>query len=1013
MIKILSKLLPISIYFLFINTPSLSSQSISSYLESGIQMMEYYSAKDINGHNQNWSIMQDSSGIMYFANTDGFVLQYDGVSWRKILVANESIVRSLAITDAGLIFVGAQDELGYLSTDGHGGLSYRSLLNRIDSVSHKFGDVWKTIVNKDTVYFLTRYSVFVLPLADIFNTDIQLTIIQSTKPLHNFFRSPDGQLFILQRGTGLVQIKNKSLKVIEGGSFYKNDLFAGILPWDEKSYIFATRNRGVFIYDGLRSRPFKTEADYWLKNNQLYNVLLLSDGNYLLSSKKGGALVMNKNGTILHVYNRETGLVNNTVWAAYQDRAGSIWLCLNKGITRIDYNSPFSFFEKNTGLEGSVHDIKRFNSVLYVSTSVGLFALNKRISGIEPLSFSPVPEIKSGCWALIATKRFLLAGTNKGVYKLGLDGKARKVAAYSSWGAYQSLADSQRFFIGLDKGLASIYLKKNGIWIDEGVWPRVEIEARTIVEDQNGTVWIGSSYQGIARINNSGEFLKMGMAISIDYFSQENGLPSSRMNFVKQFDNDVIFCTVRGILKFDGPKNKFEADNRFQLFNIKKANEHSHVLSIQGPRGNMWANLGGHLTTTVFNLPDTLLITRPFFGIPEKNIQAIFAGVDNTCWFGGADGLIRYNGRTDTLPRFTPKPLIRDVYIKNDSLLYNGAVGLNNKTVHIAYNSNDIRFEYASPYFNNYTPLLYQYKLEGYDKNWSREKSGTSKGYTNLWEGKYTFKIRAINKYGELSQPATFNFVINTPWVRTVWAYLFYVIVFILFVILIARRLMLSARHKAFLEHQKDEQTRKKMEEELRGQIAADFHDELGTRITRISLFSEILKNDLRDIDQNNRNYLNKISENADGLYNETRDFIWQLDPNKDTLLDFISRIKKFADELFEESGIQFELQNKIIDSEKIKLNMEWRRHLIRIFKEAIHNALKYSDCRNILFEISKRDKDLVFVFQDDGKGFDLSKKSEGNGLVNMQKRADMIGANFDIQSSFGTGTIIKVVVKL
>lgn len=91
-------------------------------------MREYYFAKDFNGHNQNWSVVQDCSAIMYFANTDGFILQYDGIRWRKILINNESIVRSLAITNGGLIFVGAQDEAGFLEADYKGNLAYNSLV---------------------------------------------------------------------------------------------------------------------------------------------------------------------------------------------------------------------------------------------------------------------------------------------------------------------------------------------------------------------------------------------------------------------------------------------------------------------------------------------------------------------------------------------------------------------------------------------------------------------------------------------------------------------------------------------------------------------------------------------------------------------------------------------------------------------------------------------------------------------------------------------------------------------
>jgi len=88
---------------------------------------------------------------------------------------------------------------------------------------------------------------------------------------------------------------------------------------------------------------------------------------------------------------------------------------------------------------------------------------------------------------------------------------------------------------------------------------------------------------------------------------------------------------------------------------------------------------------------------------------------------------------------------------------------------------------------------------------------------------------------------------------------------------------------------------------------------------------------------------------------------------------------------------------------------MEIRQHLIRIFKEALHNILKYAQCKNIIFQISAIGQELEFILSDDGKGFNPQSETDGNGLVNMRSRAEKIGAFIEIDSQIKRGTEIRL----
>ena len=159
--------------------------------------------------------------------------------------------------------------------------------------------------------------------------------------------------------------------------------------------------------------------------------------------------------------------------------------------------------------------------------------------------------------------------------------------------------------------------------------------------------------------------------------------------------------------------------------------------------------------------------------------------------------------------------------------------------------------------------------------------------------------------------------------------------------------------------------------------------------------------------------YLNKINENANNLYNETRDFIWHLDPKKDTLHDLAVRLKTFGDELFDSTNTNFEFNRNNKNIKKIRLQMDWRQHILRIFKEAMHNALKYSESTNVKLKISITDKNAIIELSDDGQGFNLSEQSDGEGLKNMKNRAEAIQADLKIQSTQGNGSLVRLIFNL
>jgi signal transduction histidine kinase len=86
---------------------------------------------------------------------------------------------------------------------------------------------------------------------------------------------------------------------------------------------------------------------------------------------------------------------------------------------------------------------------------------------------------------------------------------------------------------------------------------------------------------------------------------------------------------------------------------------------------------------------------------------------------------------------------------------------------------------------------------------------------------------------------------------------------------------------------------------------------------------------------------------------------------------------------------------------------MEQRRDLYMIFKEAVNNLAKYSCATNAGITLQTITQHIAMKIADDGKGFNMTGTSSGNGLHNMKQRAEKWNGNLQVQTSTGRGTTI------
>jgi len=276
-----------------------------------------------------------------------------------------------------------------------------------------------------------------------------------------------------------------------------------------------------------------------------------------------------------------------------------------------------------------------------------------------------------------------------------------------------------------------------------------------------------------------------------------------------------------------------------------------------------------------------------------------------------------------------------------------------------------------------------------------------------LHPGEYEFIVKAANCDGVWSTPLTMATIVIAPpfWERW-WFYSLCVAFLIASTFLFYRSGVRRAIHM--------ERARTEEREQLRKKLAADFHDEIGHQITSISLGARLLEREMNDSSPHLQAHVRSIGAHVDQVSKEIRELTWELDPSKDSLLHLVEYLKGISDQLFDTTSLAFRVVGVESEFEKVALPIEWRRHLTRIFKEAMHNAAKHAvGCKNVTLAITLRERFLTIALTDDGGGFDPANVLTGNGFTNMRNRAVLLKGSLAIISELPGGTTVRFEAKL
>lgn len=775
-----------------------------------IPYLKNYSPKLYEGGTDNWSIVQDNRGVMFFANAIG-VLEYDGTRWRLYSVSNQSMTRSLAIDDKGRVYVGAVGEFGYLEADIKGELHYKSLTENLNEADKAFSDIWKIYVINDEIYFQSFEKIFCLK-----NGNIKVFNPQN---LFHLSYVINNELWVIDRGIGLKRIENGKLIDAPSSSLFADEKIYAAIPFDAKTWLISTRNKGLQLYKPFPRNgepmlsPFNTPASVYLEESAIYQGIEIDNNTIAFATLGGGVVVLEKNGRVKNIINKLNGLQVDNVYFMFLDNNKSLWLALDNGISKIEITSPLSWFNDISGVSGSVESIIFFQNKLYIATTQGVFIQNALKEDTEIKTkddvikrikrFSQIPGISSQSWSLIKIKeegedKLLIAGTSDGVYEIKSE-KSNLISNYYTYSIHQSSKNPDIFYLGTVSGLAVIKREGNK-WKDLGVLEGIQSSIRSIVEDKNGDIWMGIPFfEGVAKIefNKDGSYkTSWGNAYNVQTFDTTSGLNDFRYNIVYSLNNDILVATYKGLYKWDFEKQKFFPEKRFG--DIFSNGSRQVFCFTKGPENTYWFfNTNDKIRETgVVTLKNNKLYwhTTTFKRFSENEIHVIYITPDKRVWFGSPDGLIVFNSKVKkdyNKPFFN---IISKVIVGKDSIIFYGnfrkdenrqkssLIQSENEIPILPFNLNSIVFEFSSVSFEEEKNNRYKWFLEGYDNEWTNWTNETKVSYTNLSEGKYTFRLISKNIYDIESKETKYTFIILPPWYRTIYAYFAYVILLVLFI---------------------------------------------------------------------------------------------------------------------------------------------------------------------------------------------------------------------------------------
>jgi len=469
----------------------------------------------------------------------------------------------------------------------------------------------------------------------------------------------------------------------------------------------------------------------------------------------------------------------------------------------------------------------------------------------------------------------------------------------------------------------------------------------SLYEDDEGILWIGTYGGGLSRFDMSSD--------SIKTYTEIDGLSNNVVyGILPDKSGNLWLSTNKGISRFD-PKNE--------------------TFKVYDARDGLQSN--------------------------EFNQGAYFGSSKGELFFGGVNGFNAFFPAEIEENNYIPPVYITSFKVFDKILPLSYAITSTSEPIELSYSDNFFSFEFTALNYTAPEKNKYAYMLTGFDKEWHKSTASQRyASYTNLDPGNYVLKVIGSNNDGVWNDKGTSVIIIIHPPFWMTWWFRGIIIIFIL--IIVAATIRYFVRKKIKERTQIIERETALERERLR--IARDMHDDLGARLTEIRYLTEIKQTNASDY---NDTVLKKVSVLTNDIISTFNEIVWSVSPQNDTLENLTEFIGQYAVDYLSKVNIRCRLDIPA-QIPNIEAPAEIRHNVFLAVKEALNNAVKYSETHELHIKVEINNLIATITIQDFGKGFDASEKNKfGNGLKNMKSRMKNIGGNFQIEGNTGSGTKI------
>jgi ligand-binding sensor domain-containing protein/two-component sensor histidine kinase len=359
-------------------------------------------------------------------------------------------------------------------------------------------------------------------------------------------------------------------------------------------------------------------------------------------------------------------------------------------------------------------------------------------------------------------------------------------------------------------------------------------------------------------------------------------------------------------------------------------------------------------------------------------------------YVGGVNGFTIIDPEYFSTNRIPPQLYLNTIKIKTTS----DEIDTTNiflTSIKIPKNVLETTVSFSALNYINPARTIFAYRIKELNNDWVSMGTQNFVSLIGLNPGKYTLQVKCANEDNVWNdKPLEISLFYLPKWYQTSW--------FKLVVLITVAGLLYSLYRYRLGQIKKRER--------IRQHIARDLHDEIGSSLTTVKAFTQLAKHT-----EHKEGYLIQIEDLVNHTYAALKDIVWVLDDSADTIDEFTERIRKFALPLSKAKNIHLKCSVEENIGDQIFSKPE-KRNLLMIAKETINNSIKYAECANIKTSIMQVNRKTALIIEDDGKGFDVSTASEGNGLKNIVSRAKQIGYTAEIISSEGKGAMVRVVRK-